>query len=449
MSISASTLEDIHENALTGLTVGNAPIGMSALKQLADALAVNTSLTNLNLENHNIGDEGAAYIADALHKNSTLREINLRNNAIGPKGAALLAEAVAGHPTLGTLNIGRNKLGDEGVEALTPALNKGVALRYLSVDENHITAAGAQRIAQNLREGSDLKSLNISRNGMKPEGCLSLAESLRENTSLVSLSIHGNTTDDESVREISSTLRKSGNVNLLHLTLVKVNDELQQMLKRNMDTAKDLAHAFQWNKPNLSADDYRQINRRIPVISHVLDVETHELEARFGQMVAQLPQLPEKSELPDGLFKAGSKGYAPLDNPRLWDSPEAAKATLDGVPLTRELLAAKTKHGGTMLEALANALPAAELIGELNKRGVKLGASELLNSDNKPNPLMTALLEQKDGAVALFSLSNWLNQPVQELRRVHAALPEGSPNIALHALQQAISHEKKHVGLGR
>lgn len=450
MSISAATLEDIREDALQGLTVGNAPMGMPAAKALGEALAVNTSLKNLSLENHNLGDEGVAYIAEALKKNATLEDLNLRNNAISPKGMKLLAEAVAGHPKLHSLNLGRNKLGDEGVGILMDAMDKHSALRYLFVDENHVTSEGGKRVAQALCDGvPPLAHLNISRNGMTAEGSIAIAEAMRENRSLHTLHIQGNHTDDETTRKVSSILRSSGNTNLFHLHTVKVDDEMQVMLKRNYDKAKDLTKTFQWEKATLSAQEYRQIDKRQNAIAHVLDVDVCEISERLDQLIERLPKLPASETQPDALFTANSQGYAPLDNPRLWDSPEAALATMENLSLTRELTQRPTAKGGTLLEALAHAIPAEKFMHALNERGIKLGAGELLKEDGTPNDLMTTLLEQKDGAQAIFSLSNWLGKSVHELRRVHAALPEGAPDIGLNALQQSISHGKKAVGVGR
>ncbi|MBM3617148.1 MAG: hypothetical protein FJX23_01225 [Alphaproteobacteria bacterium] len=450
MSISATTLEDIREDALLNYTVGNAPMGMAAAKALGEALAVNTSLKSLSVENHNLGDEGVAYLAEALHKNSTLEDLNLRNNAISPKGMKLLAEAIAGHPKLHSVNLGRNNIGDEGVGILMDAMKPHSALRYLFIDENHITAEGGKRAAQALREGAPpLAHLNISRNGMASEGSIAIAEAMRENRSLHTLHIQGNHTDDETTRRVSSILRSSGNTNLFHLHTVKVDDEMQVMLKRNLDKARDLAKTFQWEKATLSAQEYRQMDKRHNAIAHVLDVDVCDISERLDQLIDRLPKLPEMDALPEGLFAKDGRGYAPLDNPRLWETPEAALDTMANLSLTKELAQRTTAKGGKLLEALANSIPAERFIGALNERGVKLGAAELLKEDDTANDLMTTLLEQKDGAQAIFSTSNWLGKSVPELRRVHAALPEGAPDIGLHSLQQAISHGKKSNGVGR
>lgn len=449
MPVSDSTLEDIYEDALTGLTIGQPPIGAEGAKELAAALAENSSLKTLNIDNHALGDEGIALIAKALEKNSNLQELNLRNNNISPEGAKTLAKAVAGHPSLNSLNIGANPLGDEGAAHIMEALKGGAALRYLFLDKTDLTAEGGKTIAAALREGSELTCLNVSHNGMAPEGSLSIAKSLEENSSLISLYIAGNTTSDETVSRISNTIRSSGNQNLLHVTLVKVDDELQQMLKRNHETAKALAHRFQWNKTDLSPEELRQIDVRLPVIANVIDVDVAAVRESFDIVISKIPKLSAAENLPDSLFKAGHGNYAPLDNPRLWRNAEEAKQILDNVPLTKEFLAKETPRGTVFLDALANALPAAEFMEALNHRGVKFGAEELLDGEGKPNALMTTLLEKKGGAEALFSLSNWLGKPVSELLQVHKALPEGSPSIALHGLRQEMGKTARSQSVGR
>lgn len=451
MPISTSTLEDIREDSLNGLTVAQPPIGVAGARELADALAGNTALHTLNLDNHELGDAGIALIAKALEKNTGLHTLSLRNNDISAEGLKALGKAVAGHPSLHTLNLGTNPLGDAGIENLMAGLGKNHPLRRLFIDKTGISADGAGKIAEAMKaEGglNQLNTLNISYNDITQEGAVAIAKTLEGNASLLTLHIAGNASDDTS-RKLSGTIRASGNQNLIHITMPKVDNELQQMLARNKETGEYLAHRFQWKKDSLTPKELRQISVRLPIIAHFIDVDTALVRESFDHVVSKLPTMPDAASLPAGLFQPAVRNYAPLDNPRLWKDGEEAKRCLNDMTLSKDFLSLTTPYGTTFLDALANALPAGEFMGELNKRGIKLGADELLDAKGEPNGLMTTLMEQKNGIASLFSVSNWMNQPIPELRKVHSALPEGSANVPLHSLQQAISHQKKSVGLGR
>ncbi len=93
-------------------------------RELATALALNTTLTSADLHGNMIGDDGACELAVVLGRTS----LYLRKNGIGPAAAGALAAALG----LNTLDLGDNHVGAEGCRHLAAALEKNTTLVRLS-----------------------------------------------------------------------------------------------------------------------------------------------------------------------------------------------------------------------------------------------------------------------------------------------------------------------------
>ncbi len=85
-----------------------------AARELAAALALNTTLTSADLEYNNIGDDGACELALGLGRNAALKTLNLYHNNIGPAGAGALSAALAMNSSLTALNLEYDKVGADG-----------------------------------------------------------------------------------------------------------------------------------------------------------------------------------------------------------------------------------------------------------------------------------------------------------------------------------------------
>jgi Ran GTPase-activating protein (RanGAP) involved in mRNA processing and transport len=100
--------------------------------ELAGALERNRTLKTLNLGGNNIGSDGARYLAAALERNNSLTWLNLFSNNIGSDGARYLAAALERNVTLTTLYLYSNNMGEAGVAALRAALETNCTLDELT-----------------------------------------------------------------------------------------------------------------------------------------------------------------------------------------------------------------------------------------------------------------------------------------------------------------------------
>jgi hypothetical protein len=106
-------------------------LGPAGCREIAQALAANTSTLSLLLGTNAIGDEGAAEVARLIAANGRLEIIYLGCNYIGPAGIAPLAAALADNPAVSGLWLKRNPIGDAGVLALAEMLRSNRRLRTL------------------------------------------------------------------------------------------------------------------------------------------------------------------------------------------------------------------------------------------------------------------------------------------------------------------------------
>jgi hypothetical protein len=81
------------------------------VRELAGALAVNTTLTMLDLRHNALGKKGGRAMGEALAVNTTLTQLDLGENALGEEGGRAMGEALAVNTTLTQLNLVGNGLG--------------------------------------------------------------------------------------------------------------------------------------------------------------------------------------------------------------------------------------------------------------------------------------------------------------------------------------------------
>ncbi len=84
------------------------------IRELAAALALNTTLTCLTLPSKELGDADAHELAGMLERNTTLKELSLHDNNIGADGARHLAAALERNKMLEELSLRNNHIGADG-----------------------------------------------------------------------------------------------------------------------------------------------------------------------------------------------------------------------------------------------------------------------------------------------------------------------------------------------
>jgi len=144
-------------------------IGAEGAKELAKALATNTTLTKLIFYNDNIGAEGATALAKALTANTTLTTLIFYNNNIGDEGAKELAKALATNTTLTTLSLNINNIGAEGAKELATIRLALVRNQERMMHTQRIVSRLAMMIAfTRANETHPLRSMIFQRTMMEP-----------------------------------------------------------------------------------------------------------------------------------------------------------------------------------------------------------------------------------------------------------------------------------------
>lgn len=169
---------------------------------------------------------------------------------------------------------------------------------------------------------------------------------------------------------------------------------------------------------------------------------------RYQKFMNSLPAFPigGAEGLEEKLFALDKNGYAPLDNPRIWQDGDAARWVLDTMPLSDKLLTRKTEKGGTLLLAAFNGMPAEEVVKQVNVQGNQLDKSLLLTGEGKPNFLLRVLMHEGKSD-ALFCHDNWLGKR-GEMTEVYNAMPEEKRPNNYHRLRQELKASEPS-GIGR
>ncbi|MBM3619032.1 MAG: hypothetical protein FJX23_10885 [Alphaproteobacteria bacterium] len=334
----------------------------------------------LYYENTQFTDDDVVRLADALRTNTSLKGITLRNmDKVGDKGSIALAEALEGNPRIEIIGLANNIMTDASAAAWAKTLRKSQTLRDVTFGKNEMTETGQEQL-------------------------------------------------------FAATL-ESQNPNLISLWTYLTNPPpVKQMLDGNRRNAWNLAEDIIAHPDRLSAEQLRTLDRCAPTVMIQARSQATSLKVEADPetytpdyadaLLGKLPALPpEGASFAEALFTADERGYAPLDNPRLWASTEAAKQSLDRLPHDESTLTKPTLRGGTILDAAVHAIPAEELVGYFNDKGVRFTQKWLLDERQKPTPFFQKLIDSGK-APALFTSSNWSASSSHGMRAAFAHLPE-------------------------
>jgi Ran GTPase-activating protein (RanGAP) involved in mRNA processing and transport len=154
------------------------------MRELATALALNTTLTSLSLWGLGLFDADAHELAGMLERNKTLKTLHLYGNNIGSNGARHLAAALERNTTLETLNLTNNNIGSDGARYLAAALERNKTLKTLNLTGNNIGSDGARYLAAALERNCTLTMLSLGGNDIGQAGAAALRTALETNCTL-------------------------------------------------------------------------------------------------------------------------------------------------------------------------------------------------------------------------------------------------------------------------
>lgn len=429
------------------------------------------------------GDAGFEYLAEQLQAKDALKTltwIDLNDCYLTDASIPLLCEIIEQTPYLEKLFFNKSRFSAEGVKQLLNTLEGCDKLRLFSLTENKLGPTIGEAAAEFLRKSPQLRSLNLSGTQLGDKGMLPIIKAASEHTYLPALYLSHNRGTIASFDAMSALLERDApwlrcglvqNNSALDAKLCEkvqekerpnllaffpMNDSVREYLDKNSAAASKAKEFLLQPSEKTSLLQKAFILRRYEAALSSIGnlIEQSRSKFFFEGHLETLPSLPERGAgYEESLFTLSppdesGRSYAPLDNPRLWDSPEQAREVLTSTPLTKQFLARKTPQGASILESLSIALPPGEILSVLNGKGIRLGPKELLDEKGAPNELMQRWMDT--GSIGqLFVVENWHGQSVRDLSKVHNALPETlRDEIEIGSLRARISTASR-PGLGR
>ena len=400
-------IEKIRTNAVTGISFAN-PISSehltkSNLRDLAAALAENTTLTSVHFNNNPFDDECVEILAAAFGKHPAVKILYFADNGFGDDGATSLATHLAGHRTLQKLVI------------------NGTA---------PMTGKGFTELAKLLEANPELCGMAFGADG----------------TEIINRAEAG-------LVDMSESAVKANSPNLM--TLWPVRGEAKALVARNQEIAKALLEQLGAPLEELPCITQLGGYMRLPALSYYASDEGSATQraqvAAFKEQLEALPDPALDGELNwETLTAPDASGTAPLDNPKFAQKFGEIATELEtrGTPITAEQLLQPNRDGDPYLAIALIADPKRDWIGLLAEQECALTPAELLTAEGKPNGLLQTLVTQSPEK--LFTIDNWETQPVADFRKVVGALSDEDKNKVTnrHTLDSSISRQQRTMQIG-
>lgn len=316
---------------------------------------------------------------------------------------------------------------------------------FLGFNNFDIGDEGAVAVAEMLKTNRSINKLYLSNCSITDKGCSALVAAICENPSITDVFLSKNDISTEALESAATVFSASRHRNILQFRTGSddMPHKLKEQLRINSDVAQQWGAWLLRDEIQLSPDEMRKVESRLSAIKSCAP----DAAKRFESGLQLIPTTLKKGEdFAEGLFKPAYSGFAPLDNPRFWQSSEMREAAKD-LKLTDEFLAKETPKGSTFMASAAHGLPAKDFMGLFNKQGITFGVKELLDGEGKPSALLEALADKPDGLNALFSAQNWMGNR-SGLQRVYKALPASDKPNNYHALL-AQCRPASEQGIGR
>lgn len=404
----------------------------------------------LSFADHDLTDKSVQSICDVIKQAPRLREIKLGKNRFSSEGLARIFAAMENHPSLESIEVGNMPMGEKGVTALAKLLGNAPALKTVSASNAGLDDESMANILSAAEKSGSLRELILPANAPQEKAVRAASRLITANPNLTTLSLTANGwAREDGFAEAFSTVTHR---NLLNLT--PASERVAQMTKQNYTTAKTVAETLRGNLEELDYPQLAFATNRLASAYQFLERQQddgaglQEAKQNLAGLLAKMPPMPDKGSDILAFFKLNEHGYAPLDNPRLWQHPDAAER-LANLTITQEDLGMRTVKGASLLESLAHGMPTAETVKALNSQKLRLGARELLDRDAQPNAVYTALLERHD-ITPLFQLDNWIGKSKQELSSVIDPLSgHQRSNLPLNLLSQQMTRHSPNQSRGR
>ena len=195
--LSSVTLTTSNNKVFT-VDLDNCSLGDAGTKSLMRSISrhidphstLNTHL-NMKLESNDMHEEGASHIAEVLNNTSIVSGLWLGDNPIGDKGLQTIFNSLKQNNKLKVLNVSRCDMTDPGVPSLAEAMNINTTLERLYINGNDaITDNGLTCLVEVLSRSSRLVELVIPRH-LKVDEVRKTINEARERSGLEAIEVEG------------------------------------------------------------------------------------------------------------------------------------------------------------------------------------------------------------------------------------------------------------------
>jgi Ran GTPase-activating protein (RanGAP) involved in mRNA processing and transport len=211
-------------------------IGFNGVKQLADAMRINSTVTDLVLSfNPGISDEGAQHLAHMLTLNSTISTLLCCDCGFGETGVMSMATALSVNTTLQCIGLSYARSSTASVIALAEALAVNSTLTTVELVDMKIDEIGVRELCQGLQRNDSISSINLSWNSFG--GAMCIAALLESNFVMSSLDMSYCGIGDEGVRAIAAALTQNTSIMKIEMGGVEkvLTDEIKCLVGRNVE----------------------------------------------------------------------------------------------------------------------------------------------------------------------------------------------------------------------
>jgi hypothetical protein len=162
------------------------------IKELRDALKMNTTLKRLDLASMHLCRADQETIGLSLAINHSLVELWLNECEMGDTFAISMGNSLGINNSLQILELGGGTITNDGCISICNGLRVNKTLKKLNLCKHDIGIQGGIAIGEMLRVNCTLEKLNLILNKIQGAGCIAISEGLRKNRAIKTIQLEYN-----------------------------------------------------------------------------------------------------------------------------------------------------------------------------------------------------------------------------------------------------------------
>ncbi|XP_012589664.1 PREDICTED: leucine-rich repeat-containing protein 34 isoform X2 [Condylura cristata] len=187
-------------SSLEKLDLGDCDLGMQSVIAFATVLTQNQTIMGINLNRpilYGEQEESTFHLSHMLKENQYLVELHMCKHSIKNCGMKQLCDALYLNSSLRYLDVSCNKITRDGMVFLADVLKSNTTLEVIDLSFNRIENAGANYLSETLTSHNrSLKALSVVSNSIEGEGLVALSQSMKTNPIFSHIYIWGNKFDE-------------------------------------------------------------------------------------------------------------------------------------------------------------------------------------------------------------------------------------------------------------